>query len=218
MISKIGLIYKITCKTSSKAYIGQTSRSLKERWSRHVSYAMKKQGQTHLCQAIRKYGSEDFILEIVEKDIPISFLDIREKFWVGECETNNPSKGYNLTEGGLTCRGWHMSESAKQRISLAQKGRKRTQEQIQQMRLISLENAKKPITQEIRDKISKGVLTARATIKQYCIESPSGEVFYTTEGLRAFCRDKKLVYGTLWDSAHHIKNTRSGWRAKLIKE
>lgn len=34
----IMIIYKITCKANNKIYIGQTSESLKQRFSRHMGY------------------------------------------------------------------------------------------------------------------------------------------------------------------------------------
>ena len=58
---KLGKIYKITNLVNSKIYIGQTIRSLKERFRQHIY----KQGCTYLHNAILKYGKENFKIELM---------------------------------------------------------------------------------------------------------------------------------------------------------
>ena len=47
------LIYKITCKTNGKVYIGQTTESLKVRFNRHMGY-QKDEHETTFYRAVRK--------------------------------------------------------------------------------------------------------------------------------------------------------------------
>lgn len=65
------IVYEIAMK--SKTYIGVTvvekrnpKYSLKRRWQRHVSRAMREEKNWKLYDAIRKYGAEKFQIRIVE--------------------------------------------------------------------------------------------------------------------------------------------------------
>ena len=52
------IIYKITC-------IGQTSETLKQRFSRHMGY-QKEEHDTKFYRAVRKYGRDKFYKRITE--------------------------------------------------------------------------------------------------------------------------------------------------------
>lgn len=56
-------IYKITNNLNNKIYIGQTSRTIAERFLEHINAANKGTLNTHLCRAMRKYGVENFKVE-----------------------------------------------------------------------------------------------------------------------------------------------------------
>ena len=59
-------IYKITNIQNNKAYIGQTIRPIEQRFKRHLSDALNNILDTHFARAIRKYGKENFSLEIID--------------------------------------------------------------------------------------------------------------------------------------------------------
>lgn len=84
-------IYKIQNAIDGKFYIGKTTKSLEERFRKHLyNHA---DGQTYLYKAMRKHGIENFnisLIEEVEED-----LDSREKHWIAEL-----SPSYNMTIGG----------------------------------------------------------------------------------------------------------------------
>ena len=96
------LIYKITNKINNKCYIGQTIKTAEERWEEHKRHAFG----THqndinktLYQAIRKYGLENFTLEILQDNIEnFEQLDKAEIYWIDYY--NSFIKGYNETFGG----------------------------------------------------------------------------------------------------------------------
>lgn len=51
-------------------------------------------------QAIRKYGIENFKIEILEDNIPDDIVDKKEQNYIKSYNTMSPN-GYNLTEGGV---------------------------------------------------------------------------------------------------------------------
>lgn len=88
-----GIIYKVTNKVNGKSYIGQTRYTLEFRWRQHIH----KKDNSYFHNAIRKYGQENFILEILE-ECPVSILNEREIFYIAKYNTFK--EGYNLTIGG----------------------------------------------------------------------------------------------------------------------
>lgn len=97
---KISGIYKITNSVNGKIYIGQ-SIDIEERWYQHKYKAFdeKEKGyNSAIHAAMRKYGIENFSIEIIEKCESI-LLDERERFWIKELNCLSPN-GYNILEGG----------------------------------------------------------------------------------------------------------------------
>lgn len=88
-----GIIYKITNKVNGKSYIGQTRYTLEFRWRQHIH----KKDNTYFHNAIRKYGPENFTLEVLE-ECSTSNLNEREIFYIAKYNTFK--EGYNLTTGG----------------------------------------------------------------------------------------------------------------------
>lgn len=102
-----GYIYKITNKTNGKIYIGQTTRTIEERWAEHIRNsncpsATEYPNKFH--RAIRKYSSGGFIVEQVEEIKSNSFSRLKQKLdkaeikWISHYDSKN--KGYNSTYGG----------------------------------------------------------------------------------------------------------------------
>lgn len=88
-----GIIYKITNKVNGKSYIGQTRYTLEFRWRQHIN----KKDNTYFHNAIRKYGKDNFSIELLE-ECDISKLNEREIFYIAKFNTFK--EGYNLTIGG----------------------------------------------------------------------------------------------------------------------
>jgi group I intron endonuclease len=95
-------------------YVGQTTRTLKQRKSSHLS-SSKKGSTYYLHRAIRKYGSENFKWEVIYNATSEEELNEKETYFIKEYNTNSQD-GYNLTEGGRGIRGWKHSELTKEKI------------------------------------------------------------------------------------------------------
>lgn len=90
-----GVIYKITNKINNKVYIGQTTRSIKKRFSRHCNE--KSCAAIHM--AIKKYGKENFEITILQNCDNKKDLNKKEKYFIKYFNSKIPN-GYNICSGG----------------------------------------------------------------------------------------------------------------------
>ena len=96
---RYGLIYKYTNKINHKSYIGQTIQKLEKRHKRHLYDS--KQDELYFHNALKKYGMDNFSLEIIEDNITFEQLNDREAYWIKYYNTFYLNgEGYNMTEGG----------------------------------------------------------------------------------------------------------------------
>jgi len=93
------IIYCITNKINGKVYIGQTIRTLKERWLAHCGTA-DRGGDKRIQLAIRKYGRDAFSTEILCKGVSRPQLNKLEKYFIKKYKSNDSKIGYNATIGG----------------------------------------------------------------------------------------------------------------------
>ena len=93
-----GYIYKIINKTNQKIYIGKTLYSIEKRFKEHLKDSNRTEYQDRpLYKAIKKYGTENFSIELVEI-APVEILSEREIYWIKYY--NSYHYGYNATQGG----------------------------------------------------------------------------------------------------------------------
>ena len=93
-------IYKIENLINHKFYIGQ-SINIEERYKQHIYKAFNSNELAYnsaIHQAFRKYGLENFKLEVIE-ECKIEQLDERERYWIKKLNTLTPN-GYNILSGG----------------------------------------------------------------------------------------------------------------------
>ena len=94
---KVCGIYKITCISSEKSYIGQ-SVDIKERFKQHIKTALSSAPSTNkLYQEMKQYKPSDFLFEILE-EVPRASLNERETYWINFYKTKE--YGLNKTSGG----------------------------------------------------------------------------------------------------------------------
>lgn len=121
-----GVIYGAENRINHKIYVGQTKRSIKERFREHMK------ADTLFGKAIRKYGLENFIVVILAVCNSKAELDEQEISWIKRLNCKDSTGyGYNLTDGGEGtpgAPGHKYTEEEKANLSAKLKGRKFTPE------------------------------------------------------------------------------------------
>lgn len=103
----MGYIYKITNIINGKIYIGQTQKTIEERFQRHKEVAFKHPNR-YLYNAMNHYGYKNFKIEEIE-ECSNDKLDEKEKYWISYYNSTNPNIGYNLTDGGGGGNTWKLN-------------------------------------------------------------------------------------------------------------
>ena len=91
-----GSIYVIKNTINDKVYVGQTTKKLSVRFNNHKA-ASRTGEDTKFYRAIRKYGEENFYIELLE-EVDVKDLNTKEIYWIKHY--NSYYNGYNSTLGG----------------------------------------------------------------------------------------------------------------------
>ena len=101
----VGYIYKIYNDVNDKVYIGQTIKTIEQRWIGHLSKSRTDNPEMVISKAIKKYGSDVFHIEKISefiyetKEKLLQCLNSEERYYIRLFNSKVPN-GYNLTSGG----------------------------------------------------------------------------------------------------------------------
>lgn len=101
-------IYKYTNLINNKKYIGQTN-NFERRIREHKSCSFNPKSVNYddkIHQAIRKYGYDNFkieIIEVIDNVLNYEIVNEREQYWIKQEESLLTQWGYNVLEGGKNC-------------------------------------------------------------------------------------------------------------------
>lgn len=117
--SKSG-VYEIVCVPKCKKYIG-SSRDVFLRLSKHL-YALRTgtHSNPHLQRTFNQYNKNAFIFRPIEFCQESELIE-RETFYINKCNTLSRYFGYNIRLPDMS----RMSDETKERISIANKGKKK---------------------------------------------------------------------------------------------
>lgn len=126
-----GEIYMITNIVNGKIYIGQTTGTVRDRFLRHISEALrKKQGCYYFQNAIKKYGKESFVYESICYCFSEEEFNYAERSLIKEYNSTNMNVGYNISPGGSGIAVYNRDKR-----SSSQKGKKRSAETREKIRI-----------------------------------------------------------------------------------
>ena len=150
-IKNIYYVYIHINKINNKKYVGITKQNPEKRWGNNGS---NYKSSPHFYQAIQKYGWNNFEHLIIASQLTQEEACKMEKDLIKKYNTQNRNFGYNIMEGGTAPQlpqevrdkiakalkgnknglGKKCSEEKKRKISLAQKGKKLTEENKAKLR------------------------------------------------------------------------------------
>ena len=97
---RYGCIYQITNNITQQIYIGRTISGIDERWKEHIVDANNYRDNAILHSDMRKYGYENFSIQIIEDNIVENQLDDKEKYYIETFKSRKEYNNYNMTDGG----------------------------------------------------------------------------------------------------------------------
>jgi group I intron endonuclease len=106
-------VYLARNRANGKAYVGLTTKTVRERWALH---AQQRHGSMAIAHAITKWGPGAFDLFLLEECLSEETLKRAEIKWIDRLSTFG-SGGYNLTRGGDGLLGYRRTEDTKRRMS-----------------------------------------------------------------------------------------------------
>ena len=148
-------IYKIVNTQNGKLYIGSAI-NINRRWNEHKSELRgNKHHSPRLQNSYNKYGEENFIFEIIEEIEDKEKLIEREQYWLDYYKSYDKKRGFNICLNARSCLGVERTEEYKQKISVANKGKKHSEEAKKKIG----ENARnRVVSEETRRKDRKSVV------------------------------------------------------------
>lgn len=129
-LKKRNVIYKITCLSNNKCYVGSAS-YYDKRIGTHVSLLRKnKHKNPHLQSAWNKYGEINFTFEVIVENLLKELLPDIELEYIIKFNCLNRELGFNMNADTRSRRGGTMSTQARKKIGDFWRGKKFSQERI----------------------------------------------------------------------------------------
>ena len=177
-------IYALRSLSTGKVLIGQTSQGFRTRFAQHYKRLKNnRHDNSYVQNHYNKYGSEDFVFEIIDEVKEVADLDAREIYWMSHYDSTNRETGFNLREGGK--RGLYGPE-LKQRVKDGIKNSDKAQS------------------------VKKNQALKQA--KAFSLLNPLGERVDFVNLLQ-FCKKNNLNRGGLWRVLVGKGKSYKGWRS-----
>ena len=181
-------IYKIINNKTQEFYIGQTIKNIEYRFRKHKEMSIRGGGYK-LHNAMRKYGVENFIIEILDIADNLQQLNEKEIYYI---DTLKPY--YNILPGGQI----RLTENSIKKMRLSLIGRKQSKELTEKRfkKIRELENDKQWI-------LNRGMNISESKKKTYLIE----DTYFT--GIQDIANHYNIGYSC---AAARIKSNSLTWK------
>lgn len=215
------IIYLLTNKVNSKVYIGVTNNYTKRMREHRGTY-----NNYLISKAIKKHGWNNFNSQILLETEDAEFAyEVAESSFIQQYQSNNPEKGYNLTEGGQGTLGFSPTLETRQRMREKKLGKKLTPEHIQK---ISESALGRTFTKETKNKISNKLkgnknfqgktftdevkqILSEHKAKDWQLFSPNNEII-NIHNMRKFCIDNNLHHSAITRVLQGKQSHHKQWR------
>ncbi|MCY1172719.1 group I intron endonuclease [compost metagenome] len=121
------IVYLIRNAVTGKCYVGQTRRTLQQRFYSHKKVVGKANACKALSDAMLKHGPENFTIELLCTCTSQADMDNMEIQMIAELGTFSPG-GYNLTRGGGGKSGYKHSAESIEKMASTHRGKPLTDE------------------------------------------------------------------------------------------
>ena len=105
-------VYMWTNLVNGKKYVGQTQ-CFGQRMARYRCGYRK----TNIEKAIHEYGTENFDIVVLERDVPLDMLNEREQYWIDYYQTYDEKHGYNVQRYARSNRGYKHTQEWRDKFS-----------------------------------------------------------------------------------------------------
>lgn len=177
-----GYIYKTTNLINNKFYVGKHKYPKNEIDPKYYGSGKR------LREAIKKYGQENFVVEILDVCMTASEANEKEKYWIKKLDARNREIAYNISFGGdanvpYECllegskkrKGIKFSNEVRMSISKALKGKPKSDEHKKQLsknhhlkttHIKYYKNGTYELTNESVENIAKSIGVTRSQLKR----------------------------------------------------
>ncbi len=198
-------IYKITCTTNNRCYIGSAI-NLRQRRNDHFSALRRKNHRNrHLQRAWNKYGEQSFIFEVIELVLSLFLLE-REQYWLDKLKPFG-NRGFNIAIVAGSSLGLETSQSTREKQRIVKIGKPSNRLGVK----LSKETRDRISLTKTGHKFDSEVYAFRT--KTFIVTSPDGTE-YTVHGLKRFCEERSLSSSHLVQVAKGKYKQHKGWKAR----
>lgn len=203
-------IYKWTNKINGKVYIGKSVNL----HVRTLSHSRNK--ETRFCNAKKKYGLDNFSIEIIEvypSRTPYieRLIFQREAFWIKIYDATNKEKGYNICAFSNDKTGTVLSLETRKKMSEVAKGRgkgrKLPREQVEKIRRSNTGRKRSPEVGRKISEIKKGKKHSEATRQKILNNRPNRK---SVRQIDPSTREIIAIYPSLTEASMAVRGNRRG--------
>lgn len=198
-------VYMHINKIDNKKYIGITKQPINNRFRYDGT------GYIHspkFYNAIKNYGWNNFEHIILEENLTRFEASQKEQYYIKLYATREREKGYNMTNGGEGSIKINVSEETRQKLSVSNKGKKRTL--LTRQRLSKALMGKK-VTEETRQRLSESHIghklgdyakqVALQTLKESAVKRRKQIIGYSKDGTT-------IEFNSINEAAIYFNNNR----------
>lgn len=185
-----------TCP-NNKVYIGITGQVPTKRWGNGTKYI----NNNHFCNAIKKYGWENIKHEILYQNLTKEEAESKEIELIKKYKSNDSKFGYNKSTGGeIASLGCKRSKETKIKLSLSNKGKKRTKKQCDNIKQMCRQKNGKSVISYEENFIDLGCcFVERCSYRKYnSIGQASEKTGISKNTIRQSCKYKRRGNNRSW--------------------